>query len=93
MKISYDARADVLTLVFRDTGIITRDSGDGINAEYDDQGQLSCVRIHQAMTTAAGREVFRQIVVEGIGPFVEKSPLIIVPRLFEETEMSDGPSS
>lgn len=89
MKIFYDVQADVLNIVFRDTGVITRDSGEGIIAEYDDQGQLARVQIHQAMTTAAGKEVFRQIVVEGIGPFVEHSPLIIVPRLFEGSQLMD----
>jgi len=88
MKISYDANRDSLNIVFSDTGIVTRELGDGFVAEYDDQGQLTRVGIPHAMSTSLGRDVFRQLVVEGIGPFAKTDPLIILPRLFENSSSS-----
>jgi hypothetical protein len=52
-------------------------------AEYDPQGQLTRVEIPHISDTSLGKEVFRQLVVEGIGPFAKSDPLIILPRLFE----------
>ena len=89
MKISYDATTDTLSLSFSDAAISSRDLGDGISVEYDAEDNLARVVIHQVTASAAGKDVFRQIVIEGIMPFAKNDPLIIVPRLFEGTQISD----
>jgi uncharacterized protein YuzE len=89
MKISYDVQTDTLSLIFRDRGILSRDLGDGVVADYDPARDLTRSQIPHATMTAAGKDVFRQIVVEGIGPFGPSDPLIIVPRLFENSQLLD----
>ena len=89
MKISYDLEQDTLSLVFSESGIFTRELGEGFVAEYDAEGQLTRVQIPHAMKTSQGKEVFRQLVVEGIGPFGKNDPLLILPRLFENAESSE----
>jgi uncharacterized protein YuzE len=89
MKIFYDSGTDTLNLVFSDTGVITKELGEGIAAERDEDGKLTRVMVREVSKSTAAKEVFRQIVIEGIGPFVESEPLIIVPRLFAGSEMLD----
>lgn len=89
MKISYDETKDILSFVFADTGITTRDLGEGFSAVYDADGRLARLAIHEAVARAAGQEIFRQIVIEGIGPFAVADPLIIIPRLFGDAELLD----
>ena len=89
MKIFYDSGADTLNLVFSDTGVITKELGEGIAVEHDEEGKLTRVVVHEVSKATAAKEVFRQIVIEGIGPFAENEPLIIVPRLFSGSEILD----
>jgi uncharacterized protein YuzE len=89
MKISYDANHDTLSLVFTETSVFTRELGEGFLVEYDAEGQLTRVEIPHAMSTSLGKDIFRQLVVEGIGPFAKSDPLIILPRLFENANSSD----
>ncbi len=86
MKISYNSDADTLSLVFSETGVFTRELGEGFVVEYDAEGHLTRVEIPHAMSTSLGKDVFRQLVFEGIGPFAKSDPLIILPRLFENIE-------
>jgi len=89
MKISYDPTQDTLSLVFAETSISSHELGEGFVVEYDAEGQLTRVQIPHAMNTASGKDVFRQLVVEGIGPFGKNDPLLILPRLFENAGSSE----
>jgi hypothetical protein len=86
VKISYDSDTDTLNIIFADNGIFTRELGEGFVAEYDVDDQLTRVMIPNAMKTSLGKDVFSQLVVEGIGPFAKNDPLIIIPRLFDSAE-------
>jgi uncharacterized protein YuzE len=86
MKISYDANTDVLSLIFGEADGYLRELGEGFIAEYDDSGMLIRVDIPSISNTPQGKDVFRQLVVEGISPFGKNDPLIILPRLFENVE-------
>jgi hypothetical protein len=70
-------------MVFSDGGAITRDCEEEITADYDSDGRLTRVDIHRALARSGIPEVFRQIILEGIDPFTETHPLIIIPRLLE----------
>lgn len=89
MKISYDPELDTLSLVFTDTGTFSHELGEGFVVEYDAEGHLTRIEIPHAMSTASGKDVFRQLVVEGIGPFSKNDPLLILPRLFESAGSSE----
>ncbi len=67
MKISYDAEADVLSILFHETTVTTQDLADGITAEYDADGRLAGLEILDASHRLRGAEPFRQIVLEGVG--------------------------
>jgi uncharacterized protein YuzE len=86
MKIIYNPDEDTMRIVFSETVGIHKDLGDGIAIDYDEDGRLASIDIRHPMSTAAGKDVFRQIVVEGIGPFLHDNPLIIVPRLFSDSQ-------
>jgi YD repeat-containing protein len=89
MKISYDANKGSLSIVFSDTSVVSHELGEGFAVEYDGEGRLTRVEIPNAMSTSLGRDVFRQIVVDGIGPFAKNEPLIILPRLFEKSASTE----
>jgi YD repeat-containing protein len=89
MKISYDANTDVLSIVFTDTSVVTHELGEGFAAECDGEGRLTRVEIPNALSTSLGKDVFRQLVVEGIGPFAKNDPLIILPRLLEKSASTE----
>jgi len=89
MKILYDAEADVLSIVLSQTGTAVQEAGEGIHVVSDPEGRLAEVRIQGVAARAATDEVFRQIVLEGIGPWGKADPLIIVPRLFAGSKLVD----
>jgi YD repeat-containing protein len=86
MRISYDAQSKVLHFVFADTGVYSREVEGGVRAEYDGEGRLAAVHVPDAMATASGKDVFRQLVVDGIEPFTSDNPLILIPRLFKDVQ-------
>ncbi|HNR33882.1 MAG TPA: hypothetical protein PKO36_01795 [Candidatus Hydrogenedentes bacterium] len=86
MRISYEAKSDVLHFVFADTGVYSHETEGGIRAEYDSEGRLAAVHVPNAMATASGTDIFRQLVFDGIDPFTADHPLILVPRLFKDVQ-------
>jgi len=68
MKISYDAEVDALSIIFRETTVMTKLLAEGIAAEYDTEGQVVGLEILDAMKRLGGQETLRQVVLEGIGP-------------------------
>ena len=68
MKISYDAEVDALSIIFRDTTVMTKALAEGIAAEYDIEGRVVGLEILDAMKRLGGRETLRQVVLEGVGP-------------------------
>ena len=67
MKITYDAEADALSIVFADTTVTTQDLAEGIAAEYDASGCLAGLEILDVRNRLGSAETFRRIVLEGIG--------------------------
>lgn len=45
MKISYDPKADALSIVFRDTTVTTHELETGIAGDYDSEGRLAGLEI------------------------------------------------
>jgi len=70
MRISYDSEVDALSIVFRETTVITRHLTEGIAAEYDAEGRLAGLEILDAMKRFGDRDTLRQVVLEGIGPAI-----------------------
>ena len=68
MKISYDAQVDALSITFRETTVTTKHMGEGIAADYDDEGKLAGIEILDAAKRFGGKETLRQVVIEGLGP-------------------------
>ncbi len=68
MRIRYDAEVDALSILFRETTVTTQPLAEGITAEYDADGLLVGLEILDAVKRFGGRETFRQVVLEGIGP-------------------------
>ena len=67
MKIIYDAEVDALSIIFRETTVITRHVAEGIAVDYDCEGQLAGLEILDAVQRLGGREALRQVVLEGVG--------------------------
>lgn len=68
MKISYDPEVDALSIIFRETTVTTQELTQGIAAEYDAEGRVVGLEILDAVKRFGGRDTFRQVVLEGIGP-------------------------
>jgi uncharacterized protein YuzE len=67
MKITYDAEADALSIVFAETTVTTQGLAGGIAAEYDAAGCLAGLQILDIRSRLAGADTFRQIILEGVG--------------------------
>ena len=68
MKIAYDPEVDALSITFSETTVTTQHLAEGIAADYDRDGKLVGIEILDARQRLGGSEVFRQVVLEGIGP-------------------------
>jgi uncharacterized protein YuzE len=68
MKIRYDAEVDALSIIFRESTVMTKELAEGITAEYDAQGQLVGLEVLDAASRFGDPSVFQQVVLEGIGP-------------------------
>ena len=68
MKISYDPEVDALSITFRETTVTTRPLAEGLAAEYDAEGRLAGIEILDVGRRFGGPDVFRQVVLEGVGP-------------------------
>lgn len=67
MKITYDAEADALTIVFAETTVTTQHLADGIAADFDEMGRLAGLEILDVRSRVGGDDTFRRIVLEGVG--------------------------
>ncbi len=67
MKISYDAEVDVLSIIFLETTVTTKEIAEGIAADYDSQGRLAGIEILDATKRFGDPDTLRQVVLEGIG--------------------------
>ncbi len=67
MKIIYDAEVDAMSITFSDTTVTTRDLGDGIAAEFDEEGKLVGIEILDAAKRLGGEDPLRQVILEGVG--------------------------
>lgn len=67
MKIRYDPEVDALSIPFHDTTVTTRDLGDGIAADFDEQGRLAGLEILDATRRIGETDTLRQVVLENVG--------------------------
>lgn len=67
MKITYDAEADALSIVFAETTVTTQHLAEGLAADYDAAGCLAGLEILDVRNRLGSAETFRRIVLEGIG--------------------------
>ncbi|MBI1928610.1 DUF2283 domain-containing protein [Candidatus Poribacteria bacterium] len=75
MKIRYDPEVDALSILFRDTTVTTQELAEGIAAEYDAQGCLVGLEILDVVKRLGDATVFRQVILEGLGPSAPLVPL------------------
>ena len=66
MKISYDADADALSIIFRETTVTTKHLAEGIAADYDSEGHLAGLEILDVQKRFGGPETMKRVVLEGI---------------------------
>lgn len=67
MRITYDPEVDALYICFAEVAATTRELGEGIAADYDADGRLSGIEILDAAKRLGRDDVFRQVILEGIG--------------------------
>ncbi|HEX5315477.1 MAG TPA: DUF2283 domain-containing protein, partial [Candidatus Kapabacteria bacterium] len=67
MKISYDPKADALSIVFRDTTVTTHELETGIAADYDSEGRLAGLEILDVAQRFGGLSTLAQVTLEGVG--------------------------
>jgi len=70
IRITYDAEADALSIVFAETTVTTQHLADRIAADYDQAGCLAGLKILDVRSRLGGEDTFRRIIVEGIGGMV-----------------------
>ncbi len=70
MKITYDAEADALSILFAETTVTTQHLADGIAADYDAAGRLAGLEILDVRSRLGSADTFRRIVLEGVGGLV-----------------------
>lgn len=70
MKITYDAEADALSIIFSETTVTTKLLAEGIAAEYDQTGCLAGLEILDVRNRLGSADTFRRIILEGVGGFV-----------------------
>ncbi len=70
MKITYDAEADALSIVFAETTVTTQHLADGIAADYDAAGRLAGLEILDVHSRLGSGDTFRRIILEGVGGLV-----------------------
>ena len=78
MKITYDADADALSIVFAETTVTTQHLAEGLVAEYDEAGRLAGLEILDVRSRLGGADTFRRIILEGVGGLV---PALTIPTL------------
>jgi len=67
MKITYDPEVDALSIIFRETTVTTKHLDEGIAADFDADGHLAGIEILDVRDRLGGPDVFRQVILEGIG--------------------------
>jgi YD repeat-containing protein len=67
MKIAYDPEVDALSIIFRDVTVTTKELGEGIALDYDQEGRLAGIEVLDAVLRFGGQETLRQVVLEGLG--------------------------
>lgn len=72
MKISYDQEADALSIIFRETTVVTRQLAEGIAGEFDSDGRLAGIEVLDAVWRFGDANTLRHVVLEGIGPAVSR---------------------
>ena len=70
MNISYDTKADSLSIVLRETTVTTEHRADGIAADCDADGNLAGIEILDASKRLENRLTLQQVVTEGVVPVV-----------------------
>ncbi|MBI3734848.1 MAG: DUF2283 domain-containing protein [Chloroflexi bacterium] len=72
MKITYDAEADALAIIFRETTVTTQHLAEGIAVDYDGEGRIAGIEVLDVIRRVGGKETLHQVVLEGVG-FYETS--------------------
>lgn len=70
MKITYDAEADALSIIFAETTVTTQHLADGIAADYDAAGRLAGLEILDVRSRLGSADTLRRIILEGVGSLV-----------------------
>lgn len=66
MRISYDADVDALYIRFRETTVTTKELGEGIAVDLDEDGQLAGIEVLDAAARLGGTDSFRRVTLESI---------------------------
>ena len=72
MKISYDAELDALSIIFRETTVITKHVAEGIAVDYDSEGHLAGIEVLDLTKRFGGPGALRQVTLEGMGPTIQR---------------------
>jgi len=68
MRITYDAKVDVLYIRFRETTVTTKHLAEGIAADYDSEGKLAGIEILDVSQKFSGnRDILHKVILEEIG--------------------------
>ncbi|MDI6817635.1 MAG: DUF2283 domain-containing protein [Actinomycetota bacterium] len=67
MRISYDSEVDALYIRFIEATVTTQHVAEGIAVDYTDDGRIAGIEILDAGKRFGDPEVFRKIILEGVG--------------------------
>ena len=67
MKITYDKKVDALRIIFRETTVTTKELGEGIALDLDEEGRLAGIEILDVMQRFGDEDTLSKVVFEGIG--------------------------
>ncbi len=67
MRITYDKEVDALRIIFRDVTVTTRELGEGIELDIDEEGKPAGIEILDALKRFGDQNTFKKVIFEGIG--------------------------
>jgi uncharacterized protein YuzE len=66
MRITYDAEADAMSIIFRETTVTTKHVAEGIALDYDSEGRIAGIEVLDAVKRFGAEDTLKRITLEGI---------------------------
>ena len=67
MRITYDPEVDALYIRFEESTVTTKELGDGIAVDYDEEGRLAGIEVLDAVKRFGSKRPLKKVILEEIG--------------------------